>query len=405
MQFEAKIGGNEVWVMRAAGVQMDAYQELYQRVVLNKTKLPATVTCAYFLSDPPAEVQLTMLASHHFKIEVADEKIGRSLQTEIARFAAAGKQDKKALHARLNEILEPDGLDLDDVSVGEPVLSRRAQEALMRLCEEVHFIDRFGLYWIFTRCETPKADRAFVARWLVRQFAAERDPKVRDDIGAVFFNHKELALPELAEDLIALIKNSRYGGSRSGLIDVLPKTRHPAAADVIVSVMDEDCLAWSALRSLGALKAKQHEARLRKYLHHPDAEVKREAKRALTKMGCQVETPPPPVHLVKNRKLLPKGLAEWSANLDFEDLEPVLKTVGKCIEKGFGAQEISEVMGVAEATKPEQTKVLRFPITANGQKSELWLVIFMDDIDAPDLEIHGAPRLIKKLGASVDLKE
>jgi hypothetical protein len=116
-------------------------------------------------------------------------------------------------------------------------------------------------------------------------------------------------------------------------------------------------------------------------------------------MGCAVASSPSPVHLVKNRKSLPKGLEEWSSNLDFESLEPVLRTLAASIEAGFGAQKIAEVLGLAEETKVDQTKVFRFPIGTGGTPGELWLVIFMDDINSPYLAIYADPEVLTKFKA------
>ena len=411
MQFEIKFGGNEVWIMRSAGVEMDAYQEMWLQNLTKKAKLPAVVTCPYFLSNEPVQVQITILAFGHLKIEVADDDIGKKMQAEISRYTAlnvgfvVADEEHKALYARIGKILEPDSVTPEDVEANKVTLSHRAQEELMALCEQTHHAHRGKVYWQFTKSQIPKEDRAFVARWLVNRFAVEKDPCVRNDISTVFLNHSDLPVRELAEDLIRLVQDSRYGMSRSGLIDLLAKPKHPRAAEVIASVMNEDRMAWSTLRGLGNLKAGQYAEQIKKYLRAADSEIRLEAKRALKKIGYPMPAPPPPVHLVKNQKLLPKGLAEWSANLDFENLEPVLKTLTGCVDDGFGAQEIAEVVGVAEETRPEQTKAFRFPITAKGQKSELWLVIFMDDIDAPDLGIHANPEVIRKFEASVDLKD
>ena len=73
-------------------------------------------------------------------------------------------------------------------------------------------------------------------------------------------------------------------------------------------------------------------------------------------------------------------------------------------EAGLGPPEIAEVSGVAEETRHDQTRAFRFPVTAQGHESELWVIIFMDDIDSPDLYIHGRPELIQKFAATVDLK-
>jgi HEAT repeat protein len=110
--------------------------------------------------------------------------------------------------------------------------------------------------------------------------------------------------------------------------------------------MDEDNLSWAALQSLGSLRATQYAERIRSYLRDSDAGVRLEAKRALKKLGCPVELPPLPVHLVKHRKFLSKDLEEWSANLDLENVNLALKILSECVEQGFGAKEIAEVVGV-----------------------------------------------------------
>jgi hypothetical protein len=412
MNFEVKISGNEVWILRSAGVEMYKYQNLYFESFIHKrTQLPASVTCPYFLSDEPVSVEITILGRGHLRIKVADAAIGKKIQSEVLRYASGNRSnaiadaEHKALYVKIDKILKPDGVNSRDVEANQVTLSRRAQEQLMKLCEEIHHIERGNIYWQFTKCQIPKQDRAFVTGWLLKRFAIEKDPTVRSDIDTVFLNHGDLVLREFADEVIRLLKDSRYGVSRSGLVHYLTKIKHPRAAELIVSVMDDDRMAWSSLRSLGILKAKQHATHVRKYLRDPDSEIRREARRALKKMGVIMDQAPAPIHLVKNRKSLPKGLEEWSANLDFENLEPVLKSLAECVDKGFGAQEIAEVLGVAEETRPDQTKAFRFPITTGQRSGEVWVVIFMDDIDAPDLAIHADPALIKKLEGTVDLKD
>jgi hypothetical protein len=46
--------------------------------------------------------------------------------------------------------------------------------------------------------------------------------------------------------------------------------------------------------------------------------------------------------------------------------------------------------------KPDQTKAFRFPVKAGGRDHEIWVVIFMDDIDAPDLAIHAGSDVIQR---------
>ena len=146
MNFEVKFGGNEVWTMRAAGVEMGPYQELYFQVIEKKATLPAVVTCPYFLSDEPVSVQITVLTFAHFKIEVADEEIGKKIQAELLRYTANNRamaiadEEHKALYARIGKLLEPDGVTPEDVEANKVTLSRRAQEELTVLCDQTHHL-------------------------------------------------------------------------------------------------------------------------------------------------------------------------------------------------------------------------------------------------------------------------
>jgi hypothetical protein len=414
MNFEVKLPQRMgTWALRAAGLYPTAeYFDVFHHVYENKVTLPATVSCPYFPSEKPVGVRVTVCSFspvNHFKIEIEDEAIGNRIREKLIHYSgenhglAVSDREHEELYARIDEILKPDGVTTKDIERGTVVLTRRAQQALMRLHDEVEYIRRGNIFWQFTKSAIPKTDRVFVARWLLKCFAAEKDPLTRNDIDTVFLNHGDLIVRELADDAIRLLKDSRYGVSRSGLIHILAKLKHPQAAELIASVMDEDRLVWSALRSLGILKARQHETRVRKYLRDPDSEIRLEAKRTLKKMGCDVDKAPPPIHLVKGKKSIPKDLEEWSANLDFETLEPVLKSLAGCVHDGFGSQEVAEILGVAEETKPEQTKAFRFVV--NGGMNELWVAVFMDDINSPDLYVHSHPELIKKFAATVDLPD
>lgn len=311
-----------------------------------------------------------------------------------------GDPDHEALCSRIDHILAMSNIVPEVVVRRDATLNRQTQEELMKLCEQAHHTRRGLVYWQFAFYQVPKPDRAFVAGWLLKRFASEVNSSLRSSIDTVFLNQRGMILSEFADEVIRLLNDPSYGDCRSGMIYYLARLKHSQAAELIASVMDEGQLAWSALRGLGDLKAKQYEARVRKYLREPDSEIRLEAKRALKKMGCDVGKSPP-IHLVKGRKSVPKGLKEWSANLDFESLEPVLKSLASCVHDGFGSQEVAEVLSVTEETKPEHTKTFRFPI--NGGMSELWVSVFMDDIDCPDLYVHSDPELIKKFATNVEL--
>ena len=51
---------------------------------------------------------------------------------------------------------------------------------------------------------------------------------------------------------------------------------------------------------------------------------------------------------------------------------------------------------MAEEMKVNQEKAFRFPIKAGGDKGEVWISVFMDDINSPDLSIFAQPKLLKR---------
>jgi hypothetical protein len=271
---------------------------------------------------------------------------------------------------------------------------------LIALCEKTVWYRKDSIYYLFSNRCVAKADRVFTAKWLVGEFEQQFDP-----CGQVSMHLWELAVPQIADDLIRLIQDPRFGSNRSPLCMALTKTKHPRAAEVIASVIDQEFMAWAALQALAKLKAAQYAEIVRKFLRHPDSDVRRQAKKALKKFGFPVEKPVAPVHLVKGRRSLPRGLADWSANLDMVDLQPTLASLAKCVEAGFAETEIAEVIGVVEETPHNQTTVFCFPVTVGGQKSEVWISAFMDDIDSPDLEIRASPEVMVQLKQELPERE
>jgi hypothetical protein len=241
--------------------------------------------------------------------------------------------------------------------------------------------------------------QGFRGRWVLKFFV--KYPFERGDIS---LNLDKLAVPEIADDLIQIIKDRRYDGfCRGALCRALIKTKDSRVTEVIASALDEDGVTRWALECLGKLRAREHVEAIRKFVRHPNSEIRREAKKTLKKLGFPVEIPLLPIHLVKNRRALPKNLEEWSAGLDIEDLKLTLEKLAQCVEEGFGTKEIAEVIGVADEMKHNQTKSFCFPIIVKERENELWLIILMDDIDSPDLAVHANSEVIQKFSSVVSL--
>jgi hypothetical protein len=390
-------------------LEADAYRDLAWELLdgseapLYAPKPPAVAECYFPNGDAPIAVRVTVLRygmPTDLRIEIGDRSIGNQLKKQLLEIAAKYKKDadSELLHSKtykeIDRILAGYRLTYDDVRhLGKP-LPRPAIEKLMALCDKAPSGTAMGIHILVT--EVARPDREFVARWLVEEF---KKPRASDQLGVRIY---DIAVPAIGDELIRIIENRRFGDRRGSICMSLAKIKHKRAAEVIASVLGQDgCTIW-AIRCLGKLKATQYADDIRTYLRDKDPDVRREAKKTLNKLGFAVDPPPPPVHVVTGRRSVPKGLEEWSSNLDFEELESTLKSLARSVTTGFAATEIAEVVGVAEGLPVEKTKAFRFPITAGGKKSDLLLVIFMDDEDSPDLRVHAEPVVIRKFETALE---
>jgi hypothetical protein len=429
MQFEAKLpAGIAIWPLRRASLDTEALGQLSLNYFdKNTVSFPAAVQSRCLHSDKSIPVVMTVFGfglperidrwmhdngkivikrgaslkvPTHIRIELADENAGQDIKKVLDYYSFENDgegvfwRDHCALYERIDDVLQPEGLSVAKLQRGA-ILTRPAIEALMQLGEKVERHQWPDIHHMFGRNAIPKKERALVAPWLTKRF--ETDFESDDQLGMRIWDN---AVPEIAEDLIRLIEDRRYDHHRGPLCQALAEAKHPRAADVIVSVIDEKWMAqwclWALRKTRGAEK---HIPKVQKFLRHPVSDVRRDAKKLLKKLGVPVDLPPPPAHLVKDKRHVPEGLEEWSANLDMDDLAPTLQKLAASVEEGFAQAEIAEVIGVAEQMDADQTKAFRFPIKTDGTNSELWIVIFMDDPSSPDLYIHADARVVQKLAS------
>jgi len=277
------------------------------------------------------------------------------------------------------------------------VLNRAAIESLIRLAADVTPIHRCRITDLFANGRVERESREFAVRWLLRMFVTTPDPFDRAQMS---LRIAENVVPAISEDLVRLIEDRKYGDSRAGLLTALATTKHPRAAEVIASVLHEKHLDWSGIEALAKLKATEYVDTIRTFLGSSNPDVRRQARRALKKLGFPVATPPRPVHLIRKPKIA-ATLAEWSIGLDMDDVEPTLEKLASCIDRGFGVDEIAEVTSTLDDMKVDQTRTFRFPVVVQGAESELFVEIFLDDIDSPDLAVHAAPGTIERFSSLI----
>jgi hypothetical protein len=393
--------------LREVGLHIDPYLELERKMfaaMVSPVTVPsrkAEVICPYLLSTYPVRVRVHVVRfglPTDLRIEVPDRVCGARLREELTALAAKdapnveGERRHTALWGEIHKLLERRGVTLNQVRSRQAVLPREALLELIAMGERTPDNLRGNLHslcsWV------GKEDRETAARWLISEF---RKPGADSQLGVRIM---ELAIPAVAEDLIELIQDNRFGDRRGCLCLGLAQTRNKRAAEVIAGVLNEPGVTRWAIEALGKLKAAGFADSVRPFLRDGNADVRGEAKKTLKKMGFLIEAAPAPLHLVKNRSKLPGALAEWSSNLDGEQLQPILQKLGNCVE-GFGSAEVGEILGVVEEMKVDQTRTFKFPVAHKGQAVEVWIVIFMDDVDSPDLAIFAKEDLICDLKAAM----
>jgi hypothetical protein len=89
----------------------------------------------------------------------------------------------------------------------------------------------------------------------------------------------------------------------------------------------------------------------------------------------------------------PQGaVEEASANFDIEDVEPILRRISDLVESGFADEEVNSLASKISDQAVESEREYRYRVRIGGTNAELRVVVFMDDVDAPDIGVHGCRR-------------
>jgi hypothetical protein len=87
------------------------------------------------------------------------------------------------------------------------------------------------------------------------------------------------------DELVGLARDRSYGKARQMVVLGLGKSKDPRAAGVLVELLDDEDVNGQAVKALGKLKAPETRPALEPMLSDPRAWVRREAKKALAKLG------------------------------------------------------------------------------------------------------------------------
>ncbi|NQZ70828.1 MAG: ankyrin repeat domain-containing protein [Lentisphaeria bacterium] len=90
--------------------------------------------------------------------------------------------------------------------------------------------------------------------------------------------------------------------------------------------------------------------------------------------------------------IIPENIKQTSANFDMDLLKKLLDKIASHCE--ITTDKISDIMAFVQSIPHEDTDKYSTEITFNGVRDKLVLLIFMDDIDSPDVEFFGGKEFI-----------
>jgi HEAT repeat protein len=127
----------------------------------------------------------------------------------------------------------------------------------------------------------PAAKRDAV-RPLINEFKrADLSPSLRWAIGNAL---GVLASDEESNSLLDLARNKQYGTARQMLVLGLAKLKTPLAIDVLVELLNDPDVQGHAIIVLGKLRAVRARPNIESFLHDAKAWIRREAKKAITRI-------------------------------------------------------------------------------------------------------------------------
>lgn len=243
----------------------------------------------------------------------------------------------------------------------------------------------------------------------------------------------------LTDWTIKTITNPKYGRRRDllcyAIAKMLPREQ---AIDILKSVFDELPSSLDVLGKIGKdpsiiefLKSKQQEIshkldsgrqltikqkkNLESSRQHIEKTIRKIEKRIAKEQGKPIPKygPPTPSNVKSGRPnrifsavigLVKPAVkqSETGANFDLENVPLFLKRIAPFIAKGFGKQQVDYIANLIDELELHEQRDITFQIVFEGHSCELGMHIFLDDIDAPDINFMGPKSLICKIEAEMD---
>ena len=172
-------------------------------------------------------------------------------------------------------------VDSLDVFINTAIDYKRVVPILM------HWLSRMDDRWVkesIVRSLTTRWARPAAAPLLIDEYRRTQDEHLKWAIGNAL---SVVADDSAFDDLVELVRDKSHGRAREMLAVAIANMKNPSAVDVLIELLDDEEIAGhalSAIRKLGkrAIKARPH---IDRFLSHPKAWVRKEAQRAIAKMG------------------------------------------------------------------------------------------------------------------------
>ena len=158
-------------------------------------------------------------------------------------------------------------------------------EWLERLDERVPAADREKVREGLVRALTVPAARPSAAPVLIEQFRRVADPSGLGPRWVIGNALEVVADDSVFDEVAAIVRDPSFGKARQMVVLGLARSKEPRAVPLLVELLDDDDVAAHAAMALGKLKAGEARSALERHLESAQPLLRREAKKALAKLG------------------------------------------------------------------------------------------------------------------------
>lgn len=159
-------------------------------------------------------------------------------------------------------------------------------EAIPILIKWLPLIDNTDVKESIVRALSVSWARPSAALPLIREYA-KADPASTNFKWAVANALAVVADDSVFREIVDLVRDDRHGKAREMLALALGNMKNPQASEVLLDLLEDEVVAGHAIMALGKLRDRRASPRIQPFLQHPKAWVRKEASKALKKIGMQ----------------------------------------------------------------------------------------------------------------------